>query len=231
MEKDTPTGVVSRSIRSHLEYLRELGIEYIPKREGRADTTIGPPTLEAIRKEMGDCRRCKLWEGRRNLVFGEGNTDAALMFVGEGPGADEDAQGRPFVGRAGQLLTRIIEAIDMKRADVYIANIVKSRPPNNRAPEPDEVVACIPFLRKQIAAIAPQIIVTLGSVATNNLLSASFSITKVRGEFRQMGTILVMPTFHPSYLLRNPAAKREVWEDMKKVRDRLRLIERSDSGA
>ena len=128
-------------------------------------------------------------------------------------------------------MTRIIEAIDMKRADVYIANIVKSRPPNNRVPEPDEVVACIPFLRKQIAAIAPQIIVTLGSVATNNLLSASFSITKVRGEFRQMGTILVMPTFHPSYLLRNPAAKRDVWEDMKKVRDRLRLIERSDSGA
>ena len=119
----------------------------------------------------------------------------------------------------------------MKREDVYIANIVKSRPPNNRVPEPDEVVACIPFLRKQIAAISPQIIVTLGSVATNNLLSASLSITKVRGEFRQMGGVLVMPTFHPSYLLRNPGAKREVWEDMKKVRDRLRLIERGDTGA
>jgi DNA polymerase len=231
VEKDAPIGVLSRSIRSHLEYLKDLGIENIPKREGQDGVTTAPPALDAIREEMGDCRRCKLWEGRRNLVFGEGNPDASLMFVGEGPGADEDAQGRPFVGRAGQLLTKIIEAIDMKRADVYIANIVKSRPPNNRAPEPDEVVACIPFLRKQIAAIAPQIIVTLGSVATNNLLSASLSITKVRGEFRQMGTILIMPTFHPSYLLRNPAAKREVWEDMKKVRDRLRLIERSDSGA
>lgn len=231
MEKDTSIRGVSESIRSHLEYLRALGIEWIPRVEVGTALTEAPPTLEAIRKEMGDCRRCKLWEGRKNLVFGEGNPNASLMFVGEGPGADEDAQGRPFVGRAGQLLTRIIEAIDMQRSDVYIANIVKSRPPNNRAPEPDEVVACIPFLRKQIAAIAPQIVVTLGAVATNNLLSASLSITKVRGEFRQLGAILVMPTFHPSYLLRNPAAKREVWEDMKKVRDRLRFIERSNSGA
>ena len=119
----------------------------------------------------------------------------------------------------------------MKRADVYIANIVKSRPPNNRVPEPDEVAACLPFLKMQIAAIRPQIIVTLGAVATNNLLGATFPITKVRGEFREMGGVLVMPTFHPSYLLRNPASKREVWEDMKKVRDRLGLIERSNPGA
>lgn len=231
MEKDASIKGIAHSVRSHLEYLKAIGIEWIPRTDAGTPRTEAPPTLEAIREEMGDCRRCKLWNGRKNLVFGEGNPNASLMFVGEGPGAEEDAQGRPFVGRAGQLLTRIIEAIDMKRSDVYIANIVKSRPPNNRVPEPDEVVACIPFLRKQIAAIAPQIIVTLGAVATNNLLSASLSITKVRGEFRQLGTVLVMPTFHPSYLLRNPAAKREVWEDMKKVRDRLRLIERSDSGA
>jgi len=224
------TGVIE-SVRSHLEYLESIGIEWIPRRTDPAGGTDAVQTLEEIREEIGDCRRCKLWRGRKNLVFGEGNPNASLMFVGEGPGADEDAQGRPFVGRAGQLLTRIIEAIEMRREDVYIANIVKSRPPNNRVPEPDEAAACLPFLRKQIAAIRPQIIVTLGAVATNNLLSATLPITKVRGEFRQMGTVLVMPTFHPSYLLRNPAAKREVWEDMKKVRDRLRLIERSNAGA
>jgi uracil-DNA glycosylase family 4 len=231
MEEGKPIREVIGSLRSHLEYLRNIGIEWIPKRETEGGTMVAPPTLEAVRGEMGDCKRCKLWQGRRNIVFGEGNPNASLMFVGEGPGADEDAQGRPFVGRAGQLLTKIIEAIDMKREDVYIANIVKSRPPNNRVPEPDEVVACLPFLKKQIAAIRPQIIVTLGAVATNNLLSAALSITKVRGEFREMGGILVMPTFHPSYLLRNPAAKREVWEDIKKVRDRLGLIERSNPSA
>lgn len=231
MEKDTSINAVAASVRSHLEYLEALGIEWIPKRAHGNAASDTAPTLDAIRTEMGDCRRCKLWKGRKNLVFGEGNPNASLMFVGEGPGADEDAQGRPFVGRAGQLLTRIIEAINMRRQDVYIANIVKSRPPNNRVPEPDEVVACLPFLKKQIEAIRPQIIVTLGAVATNNLLSGTLSITKARGEFRQLGGVLVMPTFHPSYLLRNPAAKREVWEDMKKVRDRLGIIERSASGA
>jgi DNA polymerase len=231
MEEGAPIKRIAASVRSHLEYLRDMGIEWIPKAAGMPAGAAVPLTLEAIREEMGDCRRCKLWQGRRNLVFGEGNPNASLMFVGEGPGADEDAQGRPFVGRAGQLLTKIIEAINMKRSDVYIANIVKSRPPGNRVPEPDEVVACLPFLKKQIEAIRPQIIVTLGAVATNNLLSATLSITKVRGEFRELGGILIMPTFHPSYLLRNPAGKREVWEDMKKVRDRLALIERSSSGA
>jgi uracil-DNA glycosylase family 4 len=231
MEKSAELREITGALRSHLMYLKGIGIEWIPMPKKEEPGIPAVPTLEVIREEMGDCRRCKLWQGRRNLVFGEGNPNASLMFVGEGPGADEDAQGRPFVGRAGQLLTKIIEAIDMKRDDVYIANIVKSRPPNNRVPEPDEVSACLPFLKKQIAVIRPQIIVTLGSVATNNLLAATLSITKVRGEFRQLGTILVMPTFHPSYLLRNPAAKREVWEDMKKVRDRLRLIERSNTGA
>ncbi len=231
MEERTQLKEIVATLRSHLLYLKEMGIEWIPRRAGELGPSTSPLTLESIRAEMGDCRRCKLWSGRKNLVFGEGNPNASLMFVGEGPGADEDAQGRPFVGRAGQLLTRIIEAIDMKRNDVYIANIVKSRPPNNRVPEPDEVAACLPFLKKQIAAIRPQIIVALGAVATNNLLGATLSITKVRGEFREMGGVLILPTFHPSYLLRNPAAKREVWEDMKKVRNRLHLIERSDPGA
>lgn len=193
-----------------------------------ADHTL---TLMDVRQELGKCVRCKLSKGRKTIVFGEGSPNAGIMFVGEGPGADEDIQGRPFVGRAGQLLTKIIEAIDFKREEVYITNIVKCRPPNNRVPEPDEVGACIPFLRNQIAVIRPVIVVALGAVATNNLLSATLSITKVRGEFREMGGVLVMPTFHPSYLLRNPGAKREVWEDVKKVRDRYRMIERGEQGA
>jgi uracil-DNA glycosylase family 4 len=231
VEEKREIDTIIRGLRSNLEYLREIGVEWIPTRERGGEAPAPSLTIAAVRAELGECTRCKLWQGRRTIVFGEGNEDAALMFIGEGPGADEDIQGRPFVGRAGQLLTKIIEAIDLVREDVYIANIVKCRPPNNRVPEPDEAAACIPFLRKQIASIRPQIIVALGAVATNNLFSATLPITKVRGEFREMGGILVMPTFHPSYLLRNPASKREVWEDMKKVRDRLRLIERSETGA
>jgi uracil-DNA glycosylase family 4 len=231
VEENREIDEIIRALSSNLEYLREIGVEWIPSRGGKGEAPAPPLTLAAVRAELGECTRCKLQQGRRTIVFGEGNEDAALMFIGEGPGADEDIQGRPFVGKAGQLLTKIIEAIDLAREDVYIANIVKCRPPGNRVPEPDEAAACIPFLRKQIAVIRPQIIVALGAVATNNLFSATLAITKVRGEFKEMGGILVMPTFHPSYLLRNPASKREVWEDMKKVRDRLRLIERSESGA
>jgi DNA polymerase len=178
-------------------------------------------TLEEIRERLGDCKRCKLHSGRKNIVFGQGNPDAVLMFVGEGPGGEEDNQGIPFVGRAGQLLTKIIEAIDMKREDVYIANIVKCRPPENRNPEPDEVKACIPFLMDQIEAIRPQIIVTLGGVATNNLLGTRGSLGSVRGRFHTLDIVgcLVMPTYHPAFLLRSPGMKRETWEDMKKVRD------------
>lgn len=178
-------------------------------------------TLDEVRDRLGDCTRCKLSDGRQNIVFGDGNPDAVLMFVGEGPGRDEDIQGIPFVGRAGQLLTKIIEAIDLKREDVYIANIVKCRPPENRNPEPDEVKACIPFLMDQIEAIRPQIIVTLGGVATNNLLGTKGSLGSVRGRFHtlDLSGCLVMPTFHPAFLLRSPAKKREAWEDMKKVRD------------
>ena len=178
--------------------------------------------LEAVRDELGECRRCKLWEGRTNIVFGQGNPDAILMFVGEGPGRDEDIQGSPFVGRAGQLLTKIIEAIDLGREDVYIANIIKCRPPKNRDPEPDEVTECMPFLMKQIEAIHPQIICTLGAVATRNLLGIKIPVSKIRGSFQHLdiaGGVMVMPTFHPAYLLRDPSKKRDAWEDMKKVRD------------
>lgn len=179
------------------------------------------PSLEAIRADLGDCRRCRLCDHRNNIVFGEGSPAADLMFIGEGPGADEDASGRPFVGRAGQLLDKIIASIGLRRDDVYIANVVKCRPPGNRAPERDEVATCQPFLFRQIAVIRPRVIVTLGSPALQCVLHNRDSITKVRGEWRDYDGIAVMPTFHPAYLLRTPDKKREVWEDMKKVRQYL----------
>jgi len=182
----------------------------------------GPLTLEAIREEIGDCRRCKLHKGRNSIVYGEGDPKAAIVFVGEGPGFEEDQQGRPFVGAAGQLLTDIIEkGMKIKRAEVYICNIVKCRPPNNRNPEPDEVEACIGFVKKQIAAINPRVIVTLGNVPTQNLLNTKQGITRMRGTWQEYNGIPVMPTFHPSYLLRSPGEKKWVWIDIKKVMERL----------
>ena len=176
--------------------------------------------LRAVRVDLGeDCSRCKLHTlGRRQIVFGVGNPNADLMFVGEAPGADEDIQGEPFVGRAGQLLTKIIEAIGLRREDVYIANVIKCRPPNNRNPEPDEVGQCAPFLFRQIGIIKPKVIVALGKFAAQCLLKTDAPITRIRGrEFAYRDAVLI-PTFHPSYLLRTPSAKREVWEDMKRVR-------------
>jgi len=177
--------------------------------------------LRLVREDIGDCRRCRLSEKRTHVVFGVGDPRARLMFVGEGPGADEDAKGEPFVGRAGQLLNRIIESIGLTREQVYIANVVKCRPPENRTPLPDEVATCSPFLRQQIAAIRPRVIVCLGTPAAQTVLGTRETITRLRGAFRDMDGIQVMPTFHPAYLLRNPAAKREVWEDMKLVKARL----------
>ena len=239
----------------HLRYLRELGIETVgearppesvsqseagmkqEKAAAEAPSLFGeiaaPPieekygaeTLEDIRRDLGECQRCKLWQTRTNIVFGEGSQQAEMMFVGEAPGADEDATGRPFVGRAGQLLTKMIEAIGLKREDVYIANILKSRPPGNRNPERDEVEACIPFLFRQIASIRPKLIVTLGNPATQGLLETKTGITRLRGEFQdypRIPGIKVLPTFHPAYLLRSPDKKREAWEDLKKVRAFLR---------
>ena len=179
--------------------------------------------LQAIREEIGDCRRCRLCEGRTKIVFGVGNPRARLMFVGEGPGADEDRTGEPFVGRAGQLLTDIItKGMGLTRQDVYIANIVKCRPPDNRTPLPDEAATCLPFLEAQIAAIRPQVIVALGATACQHLLGVQVQITKFRGTWSNFRGIPLMPTFHPSYLLRNPAgAKRLVWQDIQAVMARL----------
>ena len=180
-------------------------------------------TLALIKADIGpDCSRCKLHTlGRKQVVFGVGNPNADLMFVGEAPGADEDIQGEPFVGRAGQLLTKIIEAINLRREDVYIANVIKCRPPQNRNPEPDEVEQCEPFLFRQIDVIKPKVIVALGKFAAQSLLKTTEPITRIRGrEYRYRDSIL-MPTYHPAYLLRNPSSKREVWEDMKRVRELL----------
>jgi uracil-DNA glycosylase family 4 len=175
-------------------------------------------TLEQLRAVIGDCRRCKLWSGRTHLVFGVGNPKAKLMFIGEGPGRDEDLQGEPFVGRAGQLLTDIItKGMGLKREDVYIANVVKCRPPENRNPEPDEVASCEPFLKKQIDLIRPEMIIALGKFAVQTLLQTKAPITKLRGNWHSYHGIKLMPTFHPAYLLRNPGDKKLVWEDIKKV--------------
>ncbi len=173
--------------------------------------------LQSIREEIGDCKRCRLCEGRTHIVFGVGDPCATLMFIGEGPGEEEDRQGLPFVGRAGQLLTKMIAAMGKTREAVYIANIVKCRPPNNRNPQPDEIAACRPFLMQQISAIRPKIICTLGAFATKTLLETEQAISSLRGRFHRLGDIQVMPTYHPAYLLRNPAAKKEVWEDLQKV--------------
>jgi DNA polymerase len=175
-------------------------------------------SLKELRAAIGDCRRCKLWSGRTHLVFGVGNSKAKLMFIGEGPGRDEDLQGEPFVGRAGQLLTDIItKGMGLRREDVYIANVVKCRPPENRNPEPDEVASCEPFLKKQIDLVRPEVIVALGKFAVQTLLQTKAPITKLRGNWHNYHGIKLMPTFHPAYLLRNPADKKLVWEDIKKV--------------
>ncbi len=173
--------------------------------------------LDSLRADLHDCQRCKLAGGRTNIVFGVGNPDADLMFVGEAPGRDEDLKGEPFVGRAGQLLTDIIKAMKLTRDDVYIANVIKCRPPDNRNPESDELDACRPFIRRQIAAIHPKVIVTLGRFALQSLMEKGYSITAARGQWMEYDGVKVMPTYHPAYLLRNPAAKKDVWADMKKV--------------
>jgi uracil-DNA glycosylase len=178
-----------------------------------------PESLAAIREDIGDCVRCKLCRlGRKQIVFGVGNPNADLMFVGEAPGRDEDIQGIPFVGRAGQKLTQIIEAIGLTRGDVYIANVIKCRPPENRNPEPDEVEQCEPFLFRQVDTIKPKVIVALGTFAAKSLLKSTDSISRLRGRVYDYRGAKLVPTFHPAFLLRNPSCRREVWEDMKKVR-------------
>ncbi|HEX8501083.1 MAG TPA: uracil-DNA glycosylase family protein, partial [Pyrinomonadaceae bacterium] len=193
--------------------------EITPKDE----LSLGRPgeTFEDIRTDIGECVRCPLYQGRHTIVHTEGQPNARLMFVGEAPGADEDASGRPFVGRAGQLLNKIIEAIGLKRDDVLIGNVNRCRPPGNRTPTTDEAHTCKPFLLREINIARPDVIVVLGNTAMKNLLDTKEGITRLRGQFQDYRGIKVMPTFHPAYLLRDPSKKREVWDDMKKVRDYL----------
>ncbi len=243
---------IIEGLKGYLSYLKMMGIKEIPVSQWpvisgqqsavssqQSEKSVPQPpkyesqtqilSLEDIRNEIGDCRRCKLWHTRKNIVFGSGNPKAELVFVGEGPGEDEDIQGLPFVGRAGQKLTEIIEkGMGLKRKDVYICNVVKCRPPGNREPEIDEVTACKPFLEKQIAAIKPKVIVTLGRPAAATLLkSKKLTISRIRGIWHEYESITeaqaikvkLMPTYHPAYLLRNytPEVRRQVYDDMKKV--------------
>lgn len=213
----------------HLEYFKEIGIEYLDIPDTSASAVQAKAkALEDLRKAyVEDCTRCRLSQsGRKNIVFGEGNPDADLMFIGEGPGAEEDKQGLPFVGRAGQKLNEMINAMGLQRSDVYIGNIVKCRPPENRAPRPDEIRTCIPYLEHQIAIIQPKVICAMGTIAAQALLENSTPISKMRGSFHDYRGIPLMPTFHPAYLLRNYTVKtrREVWDDMKKI---LGILEKS----
>jgi uracil-DNA glycosylase family 4 len=220
---------VISDLKSYLEYLKGMGIVSLPTSEIK----VGEPnpsrvmTMEEVRRELGDCKRCKLHRTRQTIVFGEGNERATLMFIGEGPGYDEDVQGRPFVGKAGQLLTKIIESISLPREEVYIANIIKCRPPQNRNPEPDEIQSCTPFLMKQIRVIRPGIICALGTFSAQTLLKTDTKISALRGKFFDLEGIKVIPTYHPAFLLRNPDRKREVWEDMKKIAEWLNNNERT----
>ena len=190
---------------SHLQMLDRWGTPSAGRTE----------TLEDIRTDLGECRRCKLESGRKHIVFGEGDPAARLVFVGEGPGYEEDRQGRPFVGAAGRLLTKIIAAIGLDRDQVYICNIIKCRPPGNRNPEPDEIESCAPFVRRQLRAIAPEFVCTLGTFATQTLLQTNQPISRLRGRFHEWMGMRVIPTYHPAYLLRNPERKRDAWEDLK----------------
>jgi uracil-DNA glycosylase len=220
---------------SQLQFFKDIGVDTLDvsaSPTGRscgeaADEGLMVPvplnveTLDSIRLDLGDCQRCKLAPMRTNIVFGSGNPHAELVFVGEAPGFDEDQQGLPFVGRAGQLLTKIIESIALKREDVYICNVLKCRPPDNRNPEPDEVACCNPFLRRQLAAIRPKVVCCLGTFAAQTVLQIAAPISRLRGKFFDMDGMRVIATFHPAYLLRSPEKKREVWEDMKQIRAEL----------
>ena len=223
---------IAAGIRAHLRAVKLRQVSQIPV-FGRRDETRaiaqltgaeGEPSrqLAELEQQLAGCSRCRLCEGRRNVVFGAGDPSADLVFVGEAPGADEDRQGEPFVGAAGQLLTRMIVAMGLSREDVYICNIVKCRPPRNRNPLPDEVDTCRPFLDRQLAAISPRLIVALGTVAAKCLLQTDVGITQLRGRWHRYKGLPVMPTFHPAYILRNASAKRPVWTDLQLVMSELR---------
>ncbi|MFO8084109.1 MAG: uracil-DNA glycosylase [Desulfobacterales bacterium] len=230
MSKNQLLNELIQEIRDALKFLAQNGCQgYDPLPESvqiletwtqtRSNHQI--ETLEEIRDDLGDCRRCELCKTRTHIVFGEGNPEARLVFVGEGPGYDEDLQGKPFVGKAGQLLTKIIKAMNLDRDQVYICNIIKCRPPQNRNPESDEIKACLPFLKRQLAAVAPEFICALGSVAIRSLMGQELFISRIRGRFFDYKGIKVMPTYHPAYLLRNPDKKRDVWEDVQKIMKKM----------
>ena len=215
---------VVQDVRAYLEAQRELGLEFADVQWPESPAPARSLTLAEVREELGECTRCKLHRHRTQIVFGVGNPKASLVFVGEAPGADEDAQGEPFVGRAGQLLTKIIQAMGMQREDVYICNIIKCRPPSNRTPETEEILACQPFLVKQLQAIRPKFICALGGPAAQTLLRTKEPISRLRGKFYDFHGIPLLPTYHPAFLLRNPYEKKTVWEDMKLL---LREIQRA----
>lgn len=223
-------------VRSWLEQAELLGVRELPtftpvpvtKSEQPSEQSIdhgGRETLEMIRDDLGDCQRCPLCTHRNEIVFGVGNPQARLVLVGEAPGREEDLQGKPFVGEAGRLLDKILLAMGTRREDVYICNVQKCRPPKNRDPEPEEIAACEPYLQRQLAALKPDLILTLGRFAAQTLLRNATPISRLRGNWYTYQGIPLMPTYHPAYLLRNPAGKREVWEDVKQVMHRLRADE------
>jgi DNA polymerase len=226
-----------REIVGHLKKLMvanmEMGLEVPMLSTSSLDyldtRTADFASLEDLRKNIGDCKRCKLGYGRTNLVFGEGSPQAPLVFVGEGPGREEDQAGYPFVGEAGRLLNKIINAMGLSREDVYICNVVKCRPPKNRDPEGDEIETCLPFLKEQLNLIRPQVICTLGRIAVQALLGKDFKITRERGRWHSFMDIPLMPTYHPAYLLRNPSAKRQVWGDIQKIMKHMGLEVKKDA--
>jgi len=209
--------------RSHLEYQRDLGFSEVALPAAASQPgCANSATLDEVRAHLGDCQRCPLSKTRKSLVFGVGNPAARLILVGEAPGREEDERGEPFVGEAGRLLDRILLAMGLQRDEVYICNVLKCRPPNNRDPESVEVATCEPFLKQQLAAIRPELIVALGRFAIQTLLQTKAPISKLRGTWQAYEGIPLMPTYHPAYLLRNPLGKREVWADMRQVMQRLR---------
>jgi DNA polymerase len=210
---------IVRDFKDHLLWQKRSGLLGLNLKLAE-ETSPNPSALDlrGIRRWIGDCRRCKLWRGRKNIVFGSGAERAELVLVGEGPGAEEDEAAEPFVGKAGQLLTRIIESIGFQREEVYICNLIKCRPPQNRNPQPDEIESCKPFLLAQLKAISPKLICALGTFAAQNLLQTSSPISALRGRFHTFEGIPLLATFHPAYLLRNPLEKGKVWEDMKMLK-------------
>ena len=227
MNGNNDAGELLQSLKGYLLALKESGVDGLP--QGHVASSRAPAeeqaeeSLETIRAELGECLRCDLGRTRTNLVFGVGNPRARIVFVGEAPGRDEDLQGEPFVGEAGQLLTKIIQAMGLERNEVYICNVLKCRPPNNRNPQPAEIEQCHPFLLRQLRAIGPGAIVALGTFAAHTLLKSKEPISKLRGKFHDYHGIPLMPTFHPAFLLRNASMKREVWEDMQQVMKLLKM--------